>query len=131
MYDKVWRYIELEKKWNTPNFLSRLQIWAELIIQPLGHILFWICLFAAPSLLTYFGFVDTPTNLKMAMYGFNTIQVLIAMFKGWINVIEYYHLGTLFLCERIKHSRSKINYIIKSSDPSHQLFRYAALNSLL
>lgn len=131
MYDKVWKYIELEKRWNSSDFLSRLQVWSELIIQPIGHILFWICLIAAPSLLSYFGYTEEPTNLKMAMYAFNTFQTLIAMFKGWSNVIEYYHLGTLFLCERIKYAKSNFKYVINSSNQSHQLFRYAALNSLL
>jgi hypothetical protein len=131
MHDKVWRYIELEKRWNAPDFLSRLQIWAELIIQPIGHIIFWICLLAAPSLLIYFGYSEEPTNLKMFMYGFNTLQVLIAMVKGWSNVIEYYHLGTHFLCQRIKYAKTNFNFVVNSSNPAHQLFRYAALNSLL
>lgn len=131
MEDKIWRYIELEKKLDSSDFLSRLKVFAELIIQPLGHILFWIFLCTAPFFLTYFGFTEEITTLKMCMYAFNTFQVFISMFKGWSNVLEYYHLGTFFLCERIKHSKSKFNYIINSSTPSHQLFKYVALNSLL
>jgi hypothetical protein len=131
MQDKVWRYIELEKRLNSPDFLSRLKLWSELIIQPIGHIIFWVCLFSAPALLSYFGFTEEPTTFKMLMYAFNTFQVLTAMFKGWSNMIEYYHLGTHFLCQRIKYAKTKINYVINSSTPSHQLFKYAALDLLL
>lgn len=131
MYEKVWRYLELEKILDAPDFLSRLKLFSDMVFQPLSHLFFWVCLFAFPAILPKFGYKDSPSKWKMAYYVITTLQVISRMYDKWSKMIEYYNLGTFFLVEHIKHARTPINYVINSSHPSHQLFRYPAMSSLL
>lgn len=131
MYEKVWRYLELEKTLDTPDFLSRLKLFSDLIFQPLSHLFFWVCMFAFPAILPRFGYSGSPSKLKMAYYLFTTLKMVETMFSKWSKMIEYYNLGTFFLVEHIKHARTPINYVINSSHPSHQLFKYPAMAALL
>ena len=130
MYEKVHRYLELEKIVDSSDFLSRLRLYADLILQPLGHILFWCCLFLFPSVLTRFGYSESPSMIKYMLYVVSTLQVLFHCGTAWSNMIEFYHLGTLFLVTHIKYARGYPYYKIRSTHPSHQLFRYAAAVSL-
>jgi hypothetical protein len=130
MYEKVWRYIELEKKFEPPDFLSKLHIAADLIIQPFGHLFFWACFFAFPALLAKFGYAEKPTFLKLLFYVISGIQVIVKMVTSWGDLIEYYQLGTLFLVTHIKFARGYPHYVINSPERSHQLFRYAAAEAL-
>lgn len=131
MHEKVWRYIELEKMLDSPDFLSRLKVFGDLIFQPLSHIIFWVCLFTFPSILVRFGYSETPSKMKMLVYVISSLQVFYHMINGWIKMVEYYNLGTFFLVEHIKVARMPFYYNIQSSTPSHQLFRYAASSLLL
>jgi hypothetical protein len=45
-------------------------------------------------------------------------------------MLEFYHLGTLFLVQHIKYARARPYFVINSSKKSHQLFKYAAYDSL-
>ncbi len=130
MYKDVQRYLELEKKVNSPHFLSRLQWIATLVIQPLGHLLFWICLVAFPNVLAYFGYAEQPSTLKMIMYVLSSFHTLYRCITSWIDVVEFYQLGTLFILAHIKYARSGFQYHIRSSTPSHTLYRYAAAAAL-
>lgn len=130
MYEHVWRYLELEKMLDSPDFLSRLKVFSDLIFQPISHLLFWVCLFTFPSVLVRFGYSETPSKMKLIFYTLSSIQVIYHMFIGWSKMIEYYNLGTLFLVEHIKQARNPIYYKINSAHPSHQLFRYAATAAL-
>lgn len=130
MHDKVWRYLELEKTLDSPNFLSRLQVFSDLVFQPLSHLMFWVCLFTFPAVLVRFGYSETPTKMKMLFYIVSSLQVLYNTFNGWSKMVEYYNLGTLFLVEHIKNAKQPIHYTIKSSHPSHQLFRLSAAAAL-
>ena len=131
MYQKVWRYLELEKILDSPNFLSRLKVFSDLIFQPLSHLFFWVCLFAFPTILPKFGYSESPTKLKMLFYIISSIQVIYHMYDKWSKMIEYYNLGTFFLVEHIKYAKTPVHYVIRSSHPSHQLFKYPAMNLLL
>jgi hypothetical protein len=131
MHNKVWKYIELEKKLDSPDFLSRLKVFSDLIFQPFSHLIFWVCLFTFPAILIKFGYSESPTKMKLLFYVISSLQVVYHMFNGWIKMIEYYNLGTFFLIEHIKYARTPFYYKINSSTPSHQLFRYAAQSSLL
>ena len=130
MYEKVWRYLELEKMLDSPDFLSRLKVFGDLIFQPLSHLVFWVCLFTFPTVLVRFGYAEKPTKMKMIFYVISSLQVLYNMAIGWSKMIEYYDLGTHFLIEHIKHSRNPIYYKINSAHPSHQLFRLSAAEAL-
>jgi hypothetical protein len=130
MYKKVWRYLELEKMLDSPDFLSRLKVFGDLIFQPLSHLVFWVCLFTFPAVLVRFGYAEKPTKMKMVFYVISSIQVLYNMAIGWSKMIEYYDLGTHFLIEHIRNARSPIYYKINSKHPSHQLFRLSAAEAL-
>jgi hypothetical protein len=127
MHKDVWRYIELETKLNDPSFVSRLMLLGQLVMQPLGHIIFWISFFWFPSVLVYFGYQEVPSFSKLAFYIFGSIQTCYAMFEGWSNMVEFYNLGTLFLVAHIKLCRLPNPFIVRSSNRAHQLFRYASL----
>jgi len=130
MYDKVWRYLELEKMLDSPDFLSRLKVFGDLAFQPFSHLIFWVCLFTFPSILVRFGYSEKPTKIKLIFYVVSSLQVLYNMFVGWSKMIEYYDLGTHFLVEHIKNARNPIYYKINSEHPSHQLFRLSAAEAL-
>jgi len=129
IHAQVWRYLELEKKLDSPDFFSRIQLAAELCIQPLIHILFWMCFFLWPNALKPFGYV-TLTKFRVTMYVISSIQMCVHAWNGWRNMIEFYHLGTLFLVTHIKYAKHPFAYTINSSHPSHQLFKYAAFTAL-
>lgn len=130
MYKQVHRYLELEKLVDTPDFLSRLTLAADLVVQPLNHILFWCSLFFFPSFITRFGYSESPTVFRIILYIVSSIQVFMKCVTSWTNMIEFYHLGTLFLVTHIKYARGYPYYKIRSAHPSHQLFRYAAAEAL-
>ena len=127
MYKQVHRYLELEKLVDTPDFLSRLTLVADLIIQPLNHILFWCSLFFFPSFITRVGYSESPTTFRIILYIVSSVQVFMKCVTSWTNMIEFYHLGTLFLVTHIKHCRTPNPFVIRSSTKSHQLFRYSSL----
>ena len=127
MHKDVYRYLELEKKVDKPDFFSRALLVGECVLQPLGHILFWMGICGFPEILAYFGSTEEPSIAKLCFYAFNTVQVLIQMFTSWSNMIEFYHLGTLFLITHIKLCRTPNPFVINSSTPSHKLFRYSSL----
>ena len=130
MHEKVWRYLELEKMLDSPDFLSRLKVFGDLVFQPLSHLVFWVCLFTFPAVLVRFGYAEKPTKMKMIFYVISSIQVLYNMAVGWSKMIEYYDLGTHFLIEHINQARNPIYYKINSAHPSHQLFRLSAAAAL-
>ena len=130
MHEKVWRYLELEKMLDSPDFLSRLKVFGDLVFQPLSHLIFWVCLFTFPAVLVRFGYAEKPTKMKMIFYVISSLQVLYNMGIGWSKMIEYYDLGTHFLVEHINQARNPIYYKINSKHPSHQLFRLSAAAAL-
>jgi hypothetical protein len=130
MYEKVHRYLELEKIVDSPDFLSRLRLYADLILQPVGHVIFWCCLFSFPTVLASFGYSESHSIVKYILYIASSLQVVMHCLTAWSNMIEFYHLGTLFLVTHIKYARGHPYYKIRSAHPSHQLFRYAAAVSL-
>ena len=130
MHNKVWRYLELEKTLDSPDFLSRLKVFGDLVFQPLSHLIFWVCLFTFPAVLVRFGYSENPTKTKLIFYVISSLQVIYNMAIGWSKMIEYYDLGTYFLIEHIKNTRNPIHYKINSSHPSHQLFRLSAAEAL-
>jgi hypothetical protein len=127
MHSKIWRYLELEKKLEPSSFFSRLMLLGELVIHPIGHLLFWICFLCFPSVLLYFGYSEEPSNMKIAMYLFGSIQALVAMVRGWAEMFEYYNIGTLLYVTHIKQCRIPNPFVVRSATKSHQLFRYSSL----
>jgi hypothetical protein len=127
MHTKIWRYLELEKKLEPSSFFSRLMLLGELVVHPIGHVLFWISFLWFPSILLYFGYAEEPTYMKIGLYIFGTVQAVIAMVRGWADMFEYYNIGTLLLVTHIKQCRTPNPFVVKSSTKSHQLFRYSSL----
>jgi hypothetical protein len=130
MYDKVWRYLELEKTFDPPDFLSRLRLASDLVFQPIGHILFWVCFFSFPRILTYFRYKENPSKFTLLMYCVSSLHIFVGCLLSWSKMLEFYHLGTLFLVQHIKYARARPYFVINSSQKSHQLFKYAAYDSL-
>jgi hypothetical protein len=130
MDKQVWRYLELEEALNPPDVVSRVKLLIDLVLQPAGHVLFWMCFLAFPSLLRMLGYTESPTKWKLLWYLMGTARVVWVWFTGWRDMIEYYHLGTLFLVTHIRYARTPFQYEIQSDRPSHQLFKYAALTAL-
>jgi len=126
MYKDVWRYLELEAALEPPNVLLRVNVWLDLLVRPLLTIAFWVCVFCMPSLMSWFRVPASPSKFQYAMYALMGFNVLKTCAEGWSDMIEYYHLGTLFLVSHIKHARSGFPYAIRSPVKSHHLFRYAA-----
>jgi hypothetical protein len=60
------------------------------------------------------------------MYAFGSIQTLIAMIRGWSDMVEYYNIGTLLYVTHIKQCRIPNPFVIRSATKSHQLFRYSS-----
>ena len=130
MHEKVHRYLELERKLDNPNFLSRIRLAADAVLQPISHLMFWLCLWFFPSVLLQFGYTETPSTFQFVFYVVTTIQVLLECVHTWKTLFEFYDLGTFFLVKHIKYARNRPYYHIQSSHPSHQLFKYAAFTAL-
>jgi len=123
MPNEIWRYLELEKTYTPKTVFTKCMLFAELIIHPINHIMFWICFFYFPNILTKFGYKEKTSFFKLSFYIFTSIQVFIKMFQGWNNIIEFYNLGTFFITLEILFSRTKNPFKIQSSIDSHQLFK--------
>lgn len=128
----IWKYLELEKKLWSPHFLEYAMTYATILIQPIGHVLFWVCYLGFPTLYTYFGGTHDMTWQTLAWYGISSLQVLISAIQRWSEVIEHYHLGTtIFVWKILTHAFGVPLLDIQSSDRGHQYFKYAAGASLL
>jgi hypothetical protein len=127
MYKAVHRYLELETIVDSPDFLSRMLLLNDTIIQPLFHLAFWVCFWAFPEILPYFRYSETPSTLKLVMYITSSLQMVYSTIVKWSNIVEFYHLGTLFLVTHIQMCRRHNPFVIRSDTPSHQLFRYSSL----
>ena len=53
--DVVWKYMDIDKRIRPVQFIDHLSVYANLFIQPIGHVLFWGCYFFFPALFVYFG----------------------------------------------------------------------------
>lgn len=116
--DIVWRYIELQDKLESPSFLNRLGVYSNLLFQPIWNVIFWACYLAGLE------WVGEISNMKLVLYLVTTLQVIWTSIKSWCDVLEYYNLGTTILVWKILCK--DFHYVIRSKDPRHQLFRYAA-----
>ena len=128
----VWKYMEIDKRIRPVNFMDHLTVYANLFIQPIGHVLFWGCYFFFPALFVYFGGTLETTTLSIVFYAISSLQVLWNTFTSWSDVVEHYHLGTTLLTWKIlTHALGLPLIKINSADPNHQYFKYAAAISLL
>lgn len=128
----VWKYLELEKTLWSPNFLEYAMTYATILIQPIGHVLFWVCYLGFPTLYTYFGGIHDMTFTTLAWYIASSIQVLVSAIQRWSEVVEHYNLGTTILVWKILTHAYGIPLLdIRSRNSGHQYFKYAAGASLL
>ena len=128
----VWKYLQLEKTLWSPNFLEYAMTYATILIQPIGHVLFWVCYLGFPTLYTYFGGTHDMSFTTLAWYIASSIQVLVSAIQRWSEVVEHYNLGTTILVWKILTHAYGIPLLdIRSRDPGHQYFKYAAGASLL
>ena len=106
--------------------------YATILIQPIGHVLFWVCYLGFPSLYTYFGGTHDMSFTTLAWYIASSLQVLVAAIQRWSEVVEHYNLGTTILVWKILTHAFGVPLIdIRSGDTGHQYFKYAAGASLL
>jgi hypothetical protein len=128
----VWRYIELQKKYDSPNFLDRLTTISTLIVQPFGHVLFWIMFFGFPSLYTYFGGELKLSWFQIVFYVVSSLHVFWECLSEWMCVLEYHQLSTTLMIWKLLTVCLRLPTIaIHSKDKNHQLFKWAAGMSLL
>ena len=98
----------------------------DLVFQPVGHVIFWVCFFAYPAILEFFRYKKNPSAFTLVLYALSTLHVMYTCLHNWSHMIEFYHLGTLFLVKHIQYARSRPHFVVNSPHKSHQLFRYAA-----
>ena len=123
MPNEIWRYLELEKTYTPKTLFAKCMLIGELVIHPINHIMFWICFFYFPNILTNFGYKEKTPFFKLSFYIFASIQVFVKMVQGWNNIIEFYNLGTFFITLEIMFSKMNNPFKIQSSNESHQLFK--------
>jgi hypothetical protein len=103
----VDRYIEIEKK--TTSVMDRLGWILRLIVQPIYQII---------SILLYGSGTFKLLSLGQTMYSCIT---------GWIEMIEFYNLGTTLMVWKILTHGLRVPLIsVRSSDERHLLYKYAA-----
>jgi hypothetical protein len=123
----VQRYIQLSKQFNSPHFLDRLSHVSTLVVQPIGHVVFWICFYFFPDLYTYFGGDIHVSFLRFSFYLLSSIQVVWGCLSGWMEVLEYYGLATKIMIWKLLTIRLNAPRItISSQDQNHDLFKWAA-----
>ena len=128
----VWKYIELDKKVNPPDFIQYAMRYSNMFIQPIAHILFWSCYFFFPDLFLYFGGSLETTWFSILLYIASSLQVVWNAIKNWSEAVEHYHLGTtLFTWKILARGLGLPLITIQSPDKNHQYFKYAAAISLL
>jgi hypothetical protein len=128
----IWKYLALEKTLWPPNFIDYAMTYATILIQPIGHVLFWVCYLGFPTLYTYFGGTHDMSFTTLAWYIVSSIQVLVGAIQRWSEVVEHYNLGTTILVWKIlTHAFGVPLLDIRSKDLGHQYFKYAAGASLL
>jgi len=125
----IWDYIELDNKLSPSNFLERVSLYSTLFVQPVWNILYWITWLLVPSLFEYLGGNYNADIFRTAMTILNTVHVAYSSTLKWGDVLRHYNLGTVILGWRLRTLKiPKIH--VKSSDPRHQYFKYAAAESM-
>jgi hypothetical protein len=128
----VWRHHELHKKYACGNLLQKIQLVVQLILQPLGHLLFWIVFIGFPNVYTYFGGTLHVQMSTLLMYVVSSLQVAWGCFTGWKEVAEYQQLSTTLMIWKLLTLRLQVPTItIHSSETQHQNFKWSAGASLL
>lgn len=51
----AWKHIELNQKVQSDSLMERISFWNELVIQPIGTLIFWLFFLFAPGVLTWLG----------------------------------------------------------------------------
>lgn len=123
----VQRYIELSKKIESHNFLDRLSLLSSLIVQPVGHLVFWVTFLFFPAIHVYFGGDLNSSMFRKIFYIISTLQVLWACYCSWNEVIEHQNLSTTLMIWKLLTIRLGVPMItIKSKDKNHQLYTWSA-----
>ena len=121
----IWEFIELDNKLSPSNFLERVSLYSSLYIQPIWSMLYWITWLLVPSLFEYLGGSYDMDVLRMGMMIANTLSTAYSSYTRWSEWVQHYTLGTTLLGWRLQTLRvPKIH--IRSRDPRHQFFKYAA-----
>lgn len=130
--DIVWEYIALDKRVNPIQFMDHVSQYANLFVQPIGHVLFWGCYFFFPALFLSLGGTLETTWFSILLYVVSSLQVLWNAFTSWSDIVEHYNLGTtLYIWKILTHGLGLPLIKINSADPNHQYFKYAAAISML
>ena len=127
----VWKYIDLDNRVQPKHILEHAGLHASLWLQPLFHFLFWITWLMVPSVYVYFGGTYDISLFSLVLYVVNTLNVIVSAVRRWFEVVEHYNLGTTIMGWRIVTNAMGTDYAIRSRDPRHRLFRYAAGARLL
>lgn len=123
----IWKYSELKKKYDSPHFLDRLGVISNLIVQPIGHIIFWVTFLGFPSIYAYFGGELGLSWFKLLLYIVSSLQVLWSCYEGWNETVEYHQLSTTIMIWKLLTLRLRVPTItIHSTNNEHQLFKWSA-----
>lgn len=127
----IWKYIDLDNRVQPKGVLDFIGFHASLWIQPLLHFLFWITWMLVPHWYIYFGGSYDISTFSIILYIVNTLNVLVQSVRRGFDIVEHYNLGTTIMGWRIVTNAMGTEYNIRSQDPRHRLFRYAAGARLL
>lgn len=127
----IMKYLDLDNKVQPKGFIEFMGFHSALWVQPLLHFLFWITWMLVPHWYVYFGGSYDISIFSFILYILNTFNVIVQSVRRGFEVVEHYNLGTTIMGWRIVTNALGTEYTIRSNDPRHRLFRYAAGARLL
>ena len=90
----AWKHISLTNQIRSDNFLDRVKLMNDFVIQPLLLLLFWSCFFTAPEILWRFGMNTTVSLWNICMWTFSGTQTLLRWGVLVVAFVEYFDLSS-------------------------------------
>lgn len=90
----AWKHIELTNTFRSDNFLNRVKLFNDFVIQPLLLLLFWSCFFTAPEILWNLGMDTTVSLWNIVMWCFSGGQTLVRWFLLLVSLVDYLDLSS-------------------------------------
>ena len=126
-HKQVNRLLQLDKKYS--GLFARLKVLYDAILHPWYTIMVWVCIFAAPTVLTFFGISSKLTW----MTGISLLMTMSSAWTAWKEYAEYYGLQLELLIWKVItkiHGGPRISWY-SSSEPRYEWYVYADMMSRL
>ncbi len=120
-HKQVHKLIQLDKEYT--GLFAKLKVLYDAILHPVYSILTWICIFAAPSVLTFLGISTKITWISVL----SLLITLNSAWSSWKKYAEYSGLHIDLLVWKIitqYHGGPRITWY-SSSEPRYEWFVYA------